>query len=81
MQATIGIILFFGAVWFLLWLQLMYSGKHHLNSLPYFEYKLGNLAVRLQVICPSLPIAELLACQSTPSCQSSSAKWVRQLLS
>ena len=52
LQIFVALVLFFGTIWFFLWLQLLYNGKRHLNSKPYPEYKLRNLAIRLQVCSP-----------------------------
>ena len=48
-QILVGLIGVAAFIWFLMWLYLTYRAKHHLNGLPYTEYKIANLFLRLQV--------------------------------
>ena len=48
-QLTIAFILFFGSCWFVLWLCLIYRSKANLLRSPYTDFKMGNLAMRIQV--------------------------------
>lgn len=49
-QVFLGLIIGCAFVWFLLWLCLIYRGKHHFYGLPYTDYKVANLFLRLQVM-------------------------------
>ena len=48
-QITTALIVALGMAWFALWLFLIYYGKHHLYGLPYTDFKVANLFLRLQV--------------------------------
>ncbi|KAK9824760.1 hypothetical protein WJX74_005593 [Apatococcus lobatus] len=47
-QVLLGLIVGCAFAWFTLWLNLIYRAKHHLYGLPYTDYKVANLFLRLQ---------------------------------
>ena len=52
MLAAVACIVAFSGVWFVLWLFLLYRAKRNLLNLPYADYKVANLFLRLQVHSP-----------------------------
>lgn len=54
LQVTTALIVAFSGIWFLLWLHLIYRAKRHLLELPYADFKIANLFLRLQVSPASL---------------------------
>lgn len=48
-QVLLGLIVGCAVLWFLMWLCLIYRAKSHFYGLPYADYKVPNLFLRLQV--------------------------------
>lgn len=64
-QLMIALILFFGSCWFVLWIYLIYRSKANLLRSSYTDFKLGNLAMRIQarLLLQALPTKSIIVPQ------------------